>query len=76
MDQLDLFVWLSAAAVFVAVCLQAVPVVGGENAGSIILNGWDARDKEISTRAYAFNGYRLNYYVSPNYRGQIHYVEI
>lgn len=60
-------------AVFVAVCLQGVPVVGG---GGGILNGWDARDKEISTRAYDFNGYRLNYYVSPNYRWQIHYVEI
>lgn len=40
------------------------------------LNRRDTRDKEISTQAYAFNGYRLNYYVSSNYRWQIHYAEI
>lgn len=73
---MDLFVWLSTAAAFVAVCLQAVSVVGGGGAGGIILNGQDARDKEISTRAYAFNGYHLNYYVSPNYHWQIHYAEL
>lgn len=57
-------------------CLQAVPVVAVEDAGGMNLNGWYAKDKEISLRAYAFNAYGLNDYVSPNYRWQIHYAEI
>lgn len=71
---MDLFVWLRAATVFVVVCLQAVPVVGNGHVGGMILNSWDARDKEISMRA--LNGYHLDYYVSPNYCWQIHYAEI
>lgn len=40
------------------------------------LDLWDERDKAISTRAYAFNGRHLDYYVASNYRWQIYYAEI
>ncbi len=40
------------------------------------LDLWDERDKAISTRAYAFNGHHLDYYVSSNYCWQIYYAEI
>lgn len=56
--------------------VRAIPMGAVEDVGGINLNGLYAKDKKISTRAYSFNGYRLNYYVSPNYRWQIPYAEI
>lgn len=44
--------------------------------GTHNLDPRDERDKAISTRAYAFNGLHLDYYVSSNYRWQIYHAEI